>query len=115
MSMQVGSHDVLQISGYDVAGDEEQAMDVGLRRHDAGRGDRASHKARAVSARIGSRSRLQLFVFTSIFTRSRVQTRTGSALKQTIGRLARMAVVLSSWRPQGRHPRLMPISALPGV
>src|SRR5690242_7838148 len=34
---------------------------------------------RAVSARIGSRSRLQLFVFTSIFTRSRVQTRTGSA------------------------------------
>src|SRR5689334_10392938 len=35
---------------------------------------------RAVSARIGSRSRLQLFVFTSIFTRSRVQTRTGSAL-----------------------------------
>src|SRR5690242_15307216 len=37
---------------------------------------------RAVSARIGSRSRLQLFVFTSIFTRSRVQTRTGSALAQ---------------------------------
>src|SRR5689334_20828081 len=37
--------------------------------------------ARAVSARIGSRSRLQLFVFTSIFTRSRVQTRTGSALE----------------------------------
>src|SRR5689334_8100710 len=40
----------------------------------------AGAHTRAVSARIGSRSRLQLFVFTSIFTRSRVQTRTGSAL-----------------------------------
>jgi hypothetical protein len=35
---------------------------------------------RAASSRTRSRNRLQLFVFTSIFTRSRVQTRTGSAL-----------------------------------
>src|SRR4051812_9874958 len=41
--------------------------------------------AGAASARIRSRKRLQFFVFTSIFTRSRVQTQTGSALSRAMG------------------------------
>src|SRR4051812_23754267 len=40
--------------------------------------------ARAASARVCSRNRLQHFVFTSIFTRSRVQTQTGSALEAQV-------------------------------
>jgi hypothetical protein len=46
--------------------------------------------ARAASARVCSRSRFQIFVSTSIFTRSRVQTRTGPAPVQQPGVTTRL-------------------------